>query len=150
METIIGDGVEGGPLILRARLADSEGTPITQAAVSSIQYEVWNTSPPLGRQPFNWRSQWIAVDPPVKITNATSLTVADVVFDTLQPWDVDDVGYNFRGVIPPEALGEIDIDDFPKGQWVRVDVLVTPTSGDPFVVPFWVGLAPSLFGKTVP
>lgn len=61
-------------------------------------------------------------------TDSGSLTVANVVFDTLQNdgrWTEDEIGYNF--------LTEMVASAFPEGGRVyNVEVLFTPSAGEPY------------------
>jgi len=71
-----------------ARVENATGQEINQASVSSLKYSVYE----------------LDINDPAVLTVVTghdqvSLTIADVVFDTLQSddsWTVDTVGYNFR------------------------------------------------------
>ena len=61
---------------------------------------------------------------------SSNLTVADVVFDTLQTdsrWSKDSTGYNFRWDAPASVFAEGD------GQY-GIDFLFTPTSGAAYYV----------------
>jgi len=62
-----------------------------------------------------------------------TLTVADVVFDTLQTddrWTKDDQGYNFRWQAPADA--------FPNGnKQYRVEIAFTETGGSPIFYVLW-------------
>lgn len=106
---------------LYARVTNSAGTAITQATLTSIHYKVNDlTSGTRGTK--------------------TSLTIASVIFDVLQTgegWDVDSTGYNFATVInDTEFSWDPDSDPAVIDHRIQVDVLFTPASGEPFVVPF--------------
>lgn len=76
---------------LMGRVEGDNGANVTQAAISSIAYSVGTlTVEDDGEETF-------------AETASGSLTVADVVFDTLQTdarWDRDATGYNFRWTAP--------------------------------------------------
>lgn len=105
---------EDYPTQLMARIVGNDGSYITQATISTITYKVIDTS-----------------DGTVVVSNG-SMTVASVVFDTMQSdsrWELDDVGYNFRAEIAGAS--------FPSsGRVYRVEVLFTPSSGSAFIVVF--------------
>ncbi len=103
---------------LLARVTGNAGTNITQASLTSITYAVYDRS-------VN----------PVTAVNTGTLTIASVVYDTLQTtddrWDVDTTGYNFAYTFPGTL--------FPSGnREYRVEVKFTPTSGEAF--PLWADL----------
>lgn len=107
---------------LYARVTNSAGTAITQASLTSVHYRVKDlTADTLGTK--------------------TALTISAVIFDTLQTgegWsEVDTTGYNFATVIPAT---EFDFDPEADPHFIdhrfQVDILFTPASGQPFVVPF--------------
>jgi len=96
---------------LMARVLGGDGSAVQQSDISSIAYSVYDmddtSSPGTG-----------------------SLTVANVVYDTLQTdsrWTTDTTGYNF-GWSAPASL-------FATGDRVyKVEVLFTPASGEVFHV----------------
>lgn len=100
---------EGTSLVVMARLEDINKALVTQASTSTITYVVTHTGG-------------------TAITSQTSLTVANVIFDTPQTkatdprWTRED-GYNFRYTHPPT--------DFPTGG-VRVEIgyKITDTGGN--------------------
>lgn len=101
---------------LMARVLGVDGANITQASISSITYAVHNA------------------DTGAEVVASTSLTVASVVFDTLQTdsrWHVDSTGYNFRMDAPAAS--------FPTGNTrYHVEVKFTPATGAVFHVVFEV------------
>lgn len=100
--------LEDSPLTLRDRVIGSDGDPIQQADVSSIAYAVRDTA-----------------DPSTVVASG-SLTVASVVYDTLQTtdWTVDGTGYNFAATLAGTC--------FPSGDKIyRVEVVFTMASGGP-------------------
>ncbi len=75
--------LEDSDFSLMFRVYGADAAAITRASLTSITYTVWDLD---------------ATDPTSSVDSGT-LTVADVVFDTLQSddrWTTDDVGYNFR------------------------------------------------------
>lgn len=107
---------------LYARVTNSAGTNITQASLTSVAYQVRN----LTRQTSGAK---------------TALVIASVIFDSLQTgegWsEVDGTGYNFATVIPAsEFAQDPNADPSVIDHRFQVDVLFTPASGQPFVVPF--------------
>ena len=84
---------ENTALILRARILGSDGSAVSQSDLSTITY---STFKPLSSTPTT------------AIVDGTSLTISEVVFNTMQSWDRDSTGYNFRAVIPGSQLGDID------------------------------------------
>lgn len=148
---IEGATIEGGATLLRSQLRDAVGTLLVQDDITSISYQVWWTRPPAAARQGSiggWVKKYI--DPgetPVKVTDTTTLLKADVILDTPGEWDLDDDGFNFKAVIPPEDFGTIDKASWPKSVWTRVDVEIEPAIGDVILVPFNVELKPKLHGK---
>lgn len=113
-------------VVLMARIVGADSVPITQATISTITYVVRNTTQATTAQA------------------STSLTVSSVVFDDLQTaddaWSIDSPtspgpdgrsGYNLRFTVPASVLSPtVDLDDY------RVDVLITPSSGQQLIQPF--------------
>lgn len=83
-------------------------TPAVQADFSAIAYQVYNAG--------------------TQVTTSTSLTIASVIYNTLQTgtiWGVDDTGFNFKATI---AAGS-----FPAGNQVyTVEVKFTLAGGNVF------------------
>lgn len=98
---------EDASLKVMARIRDIDNALITQASVATIAY----------------RS---VEDGTTEIVASTSLTVASVVFDTLQTtaddasWTLDATGYNFMVILPPAT--------FPNGG-TTIYVPITFTDG---------------------
>lgn len=121
---IHGTAFKNGSAVLMARIVDSEGENVQQSGISSIQYSVFELDP--------CRPDNLSV---VAGHDGASLTVGDVIFDSLQTgglWTVDQVGYNFRH--------EIDVSQseaFPKaGVQYQVRYELTPTTGQKTIVRF--------------
>lgn len=111
--------------VLLARLTGDDGDPIVQSDVSSAAYEVWD----------------INDTPAIRVTAATSLTVANVVYNTLQTdarWTKDDTGYNFAMVLPADSV--------PDAHKYRVDVQITPAAGQVFFAKFELSARKTYFG----
>ncbi len=103
---------EDSGLWLAARIKGNDGSYIQQSNFGTIDYAVHDAD---GQE--------------VKAT--ASLTVASVVYDTLQTadprWPHNDTGYNFAFLFPASA--------FPTGGKTNsVEVKFTPSSGEPFHV----------------
>lgn len=121
---IHGTVFKNGTAVLMARVVDVNGNEITQSAISAIAYSIYELDP---CEPDS--------ETVVPGHDDVSLTVADVVFNTLQTgglWTVDATGYNFRH--------EIDVgtnDAFPNaGASYQVRYEFTPTSGQKVIVRF--------------
>ena len=88
-------------------------TGFTQAAISTI----------------TWKAFLESASADTAATNTGSATISTSVFDTLQTdarWKKDPTGYNFR---LPFASGE-----FVTAGTFRIEVLVTPAAGSPFLL----------------
>ncbi len=107
-----------------ARVENTSGQVLTQASVTSIRYSVFE----------------IDIEDPDATSVVTghddvALTVADVVFDTLQldePWTVDAEGYNFRhelDVSQDEAFSQ-------AGRVYQVRYEIAPVLGQKIVFRF--------------
>lgn len=121
---IYGTVFKNGSAILLARIVDATGQPIDQAAISSIEYTIYELDP--------CRPDDLTV---VDGHDGVALTVADVVYNQLQTdglWTVDEDGYNFRH--------EVDVaqnEAFPKaGSQYQVRYEFTPASGQKVIVRF--------------
>ena len=126
MATVVTGNIdERSGCVLLARLTGDDGDAIVQADVSSAAYEVWD----------------ITDSPVVRITGATSLTVANVVYNTLQTdarWTKDSTGYNFAMVLPAASV--------PDAHSYRVDVQITPAAGQVFFAKFELVARKTYFG----
>lgn len=97
LQPIAAEWCEDSSAVLMCRLENrptspnSRGTPFVQAGISSATLYVYDTT--------------VAASPvAVSGFTALSLTVASVIFDTLQGWSVDSVGANFKYTIGPTAF----------------------------------------------
>lgn len=115
-----GSVLEDQPAFLMRRVRSTADVDITVATISTITYGVYDTA-----------------DDSVVVAAGQSLTVADVVFDTLQTttaWTQqggDTTGYNFGAELPGTS--------WPTGgKTNRVEIIFTPTSGDAFMAVFVV------------
>lgn len=98
---------DSGP-ILMARVVGTAGAAITQATCSTITYAVYD------------------VATAASVTSG-SLTIANVVFDTLQTdaiWTKDSTGYNFKTQMTAAMVPT-------GGATYRMEIKITPTSGQP-------------------
>jgi hypothetical protein len=91
-----------------ARILAVSGSAILQANVSTIAYSVFDKSDP------------------TTATATGTLTIASVIFDTLQTdsrWTKDETGYNFAWNVPASIFATGD-------KTYRIEVKITPTSGE--------------------
>lgn len=107
------EGEQANPQTLRYRVVNSNETPLVQSDVTSLKLFVYDVDTGLATSP----------------TGGVDLTVSVCVFNTLQSWDVDSKGYNFKvGVVGSY---------FPLGaKTYRVEVKATPSVGQPFYLEF--------------
>ncbi len=109
-----------------ARVTGADGTNITQADISSGVYSVYL----LDDQNADTRT---AVTGHVD----GSLTIASVIFDTLQDdaiWTIDSTGYNFRHTVDISADEAFAI----AGRAYLVEYVLTPSSGQVILIRFRV------------
>ena len=104
----------GNPVTPMGRILDGDGADMTISSVSSISVRVTELNSLI-------------------VTLQADLTIADVVFDTLQEtssptrWTFDTIGYNFRHTIDGTVA-------FPDPyRTYKVEHLITPASGLSFV-----------------
>ena len=99
---------EDSGVTLMARIQGEDAANVQQADITSISRNVYDGETIVGE--------------------STALTVADVVFDTLQTdarWTFDATGYNFKDAVADTV--------FPVGDTVyRVEYLFTPATGAKF------------------
>ena len=149
-KVVFGEAFEGHTVVLMARVVGADGSPLVAADLTSIKYEVWSIPIPTEYDLRDARSKYVTVSVPEKVTSETTLTVADVIFDTLQTdprWTKDSTGYNFAVEMPDDAFDVIPLDQYPKAQWHEVAVRFVPTDGEPFAAAFKVAVKSLLFGK---
>lgn len=99
---------QGGDAVLMKRVRNLDGTYLQQADVASIALTVYD------------RANAMAV-----VVGPLALTVASVIFNTLQPydgvlWRIDRTGYNFKYRIAGAAA-------FPNVSDYRVDAIIILT-----------------------
>lgn len=121
---IHGTVFKNGSAVLMARIVDSVDSNITQAAISSISYSVYEIDP--------CRPDLLTL---VAGHDGVTAAVSSTIFDTLQTdnaWTVDAVGYNFR-----HELNVSTNDAFPvAGVSYQVRYELTPGSGQKVIVRF--------------
>ncbi len=79
------------PFVLARLLAPDDGDPLVQADLSAIVWSLFD----------------LDADPRTAIVDGATLTISNVIFDTLQTdsrWTADDVGYNFAHQVPSANL----------------------------------------------
>ena len=121
---IFGTVFKNASATLLGRIVDGDGNAIQQADLSSITYSVYlldDSDPDAATV--------------VAGHDGASLTIADVIFDTLQTggiWDVDATGYNFKHILDVstnQAFAEA-----ARNYQIRYEL--TPTSGQVIVARF--------------
>ena len=127
---ITGQAVPGNAgVAIMARIRAASGALLTQASVSSITYSVYNI-----------QAEKDGSGNPTQMLGSTSQTVTAVVFDSLQQdgnlWTKDSAanpgpdgasGWNYRFVVPAAYFTVAN-----SGDWHRVNVVITPASGQLF------------------
>lgn len=123
METY-GSTFVGASVVLMARVAFADGTLVAPEDVESVAYTVAEIDPCGSTAPVT-----------VEGHAGETLEVEQVLSASLldgPPWDVDEVGFNFRH--------EIDVTESPAfvtaGRSYRVEYVLTPMDGQPIVVRF--------------
>lgn len=101
-----------GIIVLARVINPNTKAYISQASLTSVKYEVWDTATR------------------TKVTAEQTLTIANVVFDTLQTsgWSTDSTGYNFAVVLAGS--------NFPSNSTYQVEFKFTPASGETWIVPY--------------
>lgn len=121
---IYGSTFVGASVVLMARVAFADGTLVATEDIDSVTYSVAEIDPCGLAAP-------VAVEGHAdEALDAEQVLSASLLDDP--PWDVDEVGFNFRH--------EIDVTDSPAfvtaGRSYRIEYVLTPTDGQPIVVRF--------------
>jgi len=127
-KTLVGVVWQNSAWSVVGRLYNQAGALVTQAMLGSpggIAYRAYRMEGNVARE----------------ITSAaTSITVANVIYDTLQTnsivWPEDSTGYNFKWDVPYTLL--------KKGGRYQIEITFTPSSGDPYPVVVDVDCQPLL------
>lgn len=109
---IRGEAFEDSGVSLMGRIRGHDGENIVQADLSSIAYSVFDVTNPAS----------------VTAGGTGTLTIADVVYDTLQTdsrWTKDSVGFNFLWPVAATHFAS-------GGKTYRFEVAFTPASGAVF------------------
>jgi len=122
--TVYGTVYKNGTATLMARIVEDDATRIVQADVSTIVYSVYLLD---------------SSDPDTQTVqtghDGVSLTVANVIFDTLQTddrWTEDSTGYNFRHTVDVSSNAAFGT----AGRTYRVEYTLTPDSGQDILLRF--------------
>lgn len=114
---------EDSAVTCMARYETEDATNLQQADMTSIAWKLFDSA-----------------DLSAVVTNGSgTLTVADVVFDTLQTddrWSVDSTGYNFKTSISQTLLNT-------GGKVYQFWLLFTPSSGAPWYDQFEITTVPT-------
>lgn len=114
---------EGDAVKLMARVVGPRNTALTRSQVSAISWALYDARSNTSRT---------AID-------SGSLTVADVIFDTLQTtaddaaWEEDATGYNFAYQFPADTFA---LSAAGSGRF-RLEIRGTPTTGEKFWIGVW-------------
>ena len=101
-----------------ARVADKDGTVLVQADVDAVLYTVFRVASDGGETAVAGHTD-------------VALTVTLVVFDTLQDWDEDTTGYNFRHEIDVKTLGQAFTE---AGVTYKVRFTLVPPTGQDVII----------------
>lgn len=121
---LYGSVFEQSSAVLLARVTFADGQAVQQADLASGEYQVMELDPCKEGE-----------GTVVSGHDGVSLTISDVVYDTLQtdaPWSVDSIGYNFRHEVDVGASHAF----VNAGQEYQVRYTLNPTSGQPIVFRF--------------
>jgi hypothetical protein len=127
-EDIHGVAFKNSSITLLARVTGNDGQNIALADVDSARYSVYL----LDDDDADSRTA-------VTGHSAATLTLADVIFDSLQtdaPWTVDSTGYNFRHVLDVSQNPAFAI----AGRRYLVEVELIPPTGQTIIVRFQVNV----------
>lgn len=117
---------KNGSCILLARVVGADADEIVQADLSAAEYTVYLIDPTDED-----------ADAAVAGHTEVALTVASIIFNTLQTddlWDVDATGYNLKVTLDVSTYQAFAI----AGREYRIVVTLTPTTGQPILVRFRV------------
>ena len=131
---IAGTIFEDSSCSILARIVNGANELIEQADISTIHRDSWD----------------ISTTPPTRKAGPTSLTVANVIFNTLQTggaWVEDSEGYNFLDLIPASAMPATTLAQWPLQKAARIEYKVVLTSGEYLKVIAEPKVLPSLYGK---
>lgn len=106
-----------------ARILDEDGDELTQSAVTGVTYSIFSLASDNSRTVVTGH-------------DGASLTVADVIFDTLlttKRWTRDDTGYNFRHVVDISANAAFST----TGKYL-IEYIVDPAVGQNIIVRFLI------------
>ena len=125
---IHGTAFKNGSATLLARIVGQDGANILQADVYTIKYTAYL----LDDQDSDSRT-------PVDGHTDMSLTVANIIFDTLQTdatWTVDEYGYNFRHLL------DVSVDQAfaVAGRRYLIEYQLTPVAGQMVLVRFRINV----------
>jgi len=125
-QDVHGTVFKNGSATLLARVVGATGVVINRADLAAVKYSIFllDDRDPDGQTPVDGHT-------------GVALTVAGVLFDTLQRdalWTRDTDGYNFKHVLDVSAHQAFTI----AGRAYRVVYELTPTSGQPILVRFRV------------
>lgn len=123
-----GTAFKNGTITSLARVVGADGSNITQSDISSGVYSIYL----LDDQDADGRTV-------VANHTAASLTIADVIFDTLQTdaiWTKDNEGYNFKHTIDISN----DVAFAIAGRRYLVEYTLTPSSGQKILIRFRVNV----------
>ena len=125
---IHGSAFKNGSATLLARIVGPDGANILQSDVNTIEYTVYllDDQDPDSRTPVAGHTD-------------VALTVADVIFNTLQTdaiWTVDATGYNFRHVLDVSSNQAFAV----AGRRYLVEYQLTPAVGQMILVRFRINV----------
>ena len=125
---IHGTAFKNGSVTLLGRIVGADGANVLQADINTIQYSVYllDDQNPDGRTAVAEHAN-------------VSLTVADVIFNTLQTdpiWTVDTTGYNFRHVLNVSVHQAFTV----AGRRYLVEYQLTPAVGQKILLRFRINV----------
>lgn len=114
-------GTAGPRLLLRfatdpENSGDTYGTPIVQADVASVTLTAYTATPNATTGVKTW-----AV---LNDYNGITLTISEVISNTLRPWIGDELGYNFDYLVPADMFSGAADGDYGK---VKIEVELDAT-----------------------